>query len=289
MIRILLVIFFIVCSCSETKVIELNNDIGLDCIRQAPIETEQTELYDLKPVKLTNLFPPFTKKLQVCGITLVARDDVSNSFMENIGKTVKEIFIINDFTDTVKQQELLIQLFKYKTLIPLFYGEDWSLNFEEENQFDLLTKQNSMCDIIMEGVDNQTMEVVEHILHHISDIGLHYIYPEQWGLSEHSKLYTETQKAISKGYYDIGQYYEIKNQGVRNRVILQEYAYWIIYTSWDLRNTYGPEKSEWSIFSREEFSFKLEESYSLFEETIPKVMTCPSYETLNLFLGNVTS
>ena len=289
MIRILLVIFFIVCSCSETKVIELNNDIGLDCIRQAPIETEQTELYDLKPVKLTNLFPPFTKKLQVCGITLVARDDVSNSFMENIGKTVKEIFIINDFTDTAKQQELLIQLFKYKTLIPLFYGEDWSLNFEEENQFDLLTKQNSMCDIIMEGVDNQTMEVVEHILHHISDIGLHYIYPEQWGLSEHSKLYTETQKAISKGYYDIGQYYEIKNQGVRNRVILQEYAYWIIYTSWDLRNTYGPEKSEWSIFSREEFSFKLEESYSLFEETIPKVMTCPSYETLNLFLGNVTS
>ena len=289
MIRILLVIFFIVCSCSETKVIELNNDIGLDCIRQAPIETEQTELYDLKPVKLTNLFPPFTKKLQVCGITLVARDDVSNSFMENIGKTVKEIFIINDFTDTVKQQELIIQLFKYKTLIPLFYGEDWSLNFEEENQFDLLTKQNSMCDIIMEGVDNQTMEVVEHILHHISDIGLHYIYPEQWGLSEHSKLYTETQKAISKGYYDIGQYYDIKNQGVRNRVILQEYAYWIIYTSWDLRNTYGPEESEWSIFSREEFSFKLEESYSLFEETIPKVMTCPSYETLNLFLGNVTS
>ena len=158
MIRILLVIFFIVCSCSETKVIELNNDIGLDCIRQAPIETEKTELYDLKPVKLTNLFPPFTKKLQVCGITLVARDDVSNSFMENIGKTVKEIFIINHFTDTAKQQELLIQLFKYKTLIPLFYGEDWSLNFEEENQFDLLTKQNSMCDIIMEGVDNQTME-----------------------------------------------------------------------------------------------------------------------------------
>ena len=289
MIRILLVIFFIVCSCSETKVIELNNDIGFDCIRQAPIETEQTELYDLKPVKLTNLFPPFTKKLQVCGITLVARDDVSNSFMENIGKTVKEIFIINHFTDTAKQQELLIQLFKYKTLIPLFYGEDWSLNFEEENQFDLLTKQNSMCDIIMEGVDNQTMEVVEHILHHISDIGLHYIYPEQWGLSEHSKLYTETQKAISKGYYDIGQYYDIKNQGVRNRVILQEYAYWIIYTSWDLRNTYGPEESEWSIFSREEFSFKLEESFSLFEETIPKVMTCPSYETLNLFLGNITS
>ena len=249
MIRILLVIFFIVCSCSETKVIELNNDIRLDCIRQTPIETVQTELYDLKPVELTNLFPPFTKKLQVCGITLVARDDVSNSFMENIGKTVKEIFIINDFTDTAKQQELLIQLFKYKTLIPLFYGEDWSLNFEEENQFDLLTKQNSMCDIIMEGVDNQTMEVVEHILHHISDIGLHYMYPEQWGLSEHSKLYTETQKAISKEYYDIGQYYDIKNQGVRNRVILQEYAYWIIYTSWDLRNTYGPEESEWSIFS----------------------------------------
>ena len=35
-------------------------------------------------------------------------------------------------------------------------------------------EENSMCDIIMEGVSGQVTEVIEHILHHISDVGLHY-------------------------------------------------------------------------------------------------------------------
>ena len=100
---------------------------------------------------------------------------------------------------------------------------------------------------------------------------MHYTYPEQWGLSKHSALYVETQKAISKEYYNVAQYGDIENEDVRNRVILQEYAYWIIYTSWDLRFTYGPEKSEWSIFSRAELSSKLEGSYSLFQQTIPAI------------------
>ena len=41
------------------------------------------------------------------------------------------------------------------------------------------------------------------------------------------------------GYYNVNQYEEINEAGIRNRVILQEYAYWIIYTSWNLRNSHG--------------------------------------------------
>ncbi len=286
MIRFSLFITFIICSCSDNKEVGLGDEIALDCIQHTPIETKDEELYGPEIVERTSQFLPFTKKLKVCGITLVARNDVSDQFMENIAKTIKEIFITSDFTDTIRQQQLLISLLQYKTLIPLFYSENWSLNTEEEHQLDLLVEQYSMCDIIMEGVDNPTMEVVEHILHHVSDIGLHYTYPEQWGLSKHSALYAETQKAISKEYYNVAQYGDIENEDVRNRVILQEYAYWIIYTSWDLRFTYGPEKSEWSIFSSAELSSKLEGSYSLFQQTIPKVMTRPRDVTLNSFLEN---
>jgi hypothetical protein len=148
---------------------------------------------------------------------------------------------------------------------------------------DAIGGENSVCDIIMEGVPDPVMEVVEHILHHLSDIGLHYTYPADWGLTSSSRLYNVTQEAISLGYYDVAQYSDIPEIGIRNRVILQEYAYWIIYTAWDLRENYGPSQSEWSIGTGDELLSKLPESYALFQETIPSVMTRPSHETLNLF------
>ena len=201
--------------------------------------------------------------------------------MENVALTINEMFIVNGNTDTLLQQTLLTNLYQYKTVIPLFYGEDWTV--ERESNLDALGDENSVCDIIMEGVPDPVMEVIEHILHHLTDIGLHYTYPTDWGLTSSSKLYNVTQEAISLGYYDVAQYSDIPETGIRNRVILQEYAYWIIYTAWDLRENYGPAQSEWSIITGIELQSKLPESYTLFQETIPSVMTCPSQETLNLF------
>jgi len=250
------------------------------------VQTEPTgivpdDLYQVGSVTPTGSYTPFTKKLDVCGITLIAGDEISNPFMENVALTINEMFIVNGNTDTLLQQTLLTNLYQYKTVIPLFYGEDWTI--ERESNLDALGDENSICDIIMEGVPDPVMEVVEHILHHLTDIGLHYTYPTDWGLTSSSRLYNVTQEAISLGYYDVGQYSDIPETGVRNRVILQEYAYWIIYTAWDLRQNYGPVQSEWSIVTVNELLSKLPDSYALFQETIPSVMTCPSQETLNLF------
>jgi len=227
----------------------------------------------------TDEYTSFTKKLDVCGITLIAGDDISNPFMENVAKTISEIFIVKESTDTLLQQALLTKLYLYNAVIPLFYGEDWS-----ESSLDGLMDENSVCDIIMEDVPDPAMEVLEHILHHLTDIGLHYTFPVDWGLTSSSKLYDLTQEAISLGHYDVSSYSNISDEGIRNRVILQEYAYWVVYTAWNLRETYGPEQSEWSIFNRNELQSKLPESYSLFIETIPSIMTYPRKQTLDLFL-----
>ena len=255
----------------------------MDCVQTEPSGIVPEDLYQVGSVTPTGSHHPFTKKLDVCGITLIAGDEVSNPFMENVAQTIREIFTVNESTDTLVQQALLTNLYRYKTLIPIFYGEDWSIEPENESVWDALADENSLCDIIMEGVPDPVMEVVEHILHHLTDIGLHYTYPADWGLTNSSRLYNVTQEAISLGYYDIAQYSDISETGVRNRVILQEYAYWVIYTAWDLRENYGPAQSEWSIVSGNELLSKLPESYALFRETIPSVMTCPSHETLNLF------
>ena len=277
-----LLFLFIFSSCTSDTV-ELGDTVTLDCIQTEPTGIVPDDLYQAGSVTPTDSYPPFTKKLDVCGITLIAGDEISNPFMENVALTINEMFILNGNTDTLLQQTLLTNLYQYKTVIPLFYGEDWSIEPENESVGDALADENSLCDIIMEGVPNPVMEVIEHILHHITDIGLHYTYSNDWGLTSSSRLYNVTQEAISLGYYDVAQYSDILETGVRNRVILQEYAYWIIYTAWDLRENYGPTQSEWSIITENELQSKLPESYALFQETIPSVMTRPSHEILNLF------
>ena len=279
-------LFFFVFSCSTKKESQnaiLSSDIALDCMLTSPIGDVPNNIYAVGNIEPTEMYPPFTKKLEVCGVTLIARDEISNDFMQNVGNTISEMFTITSDTDLDIQRQVIESLYQYKTVIPLFYGEDWNISHSEENSWDEISSANSLCDIIMEDIPNQVMEVVEHILHHVTDVGLHYVMNDDWGLLSGSELYRVTNDAIISGDYDIAQYSDISEEDVRNRVILQEYAYWINYTAWDLRKKYGPTESEWSIMSRNELATKQSGSYDLFTRTIPKVMTCPSDSILNLF------
>ena len=277
----------IIYSCSgitESKKIALSSDIAHDCIISIPRDDSiPTDLYSIGNILLSDQFPPFIKSLDVCGIKLIARDDISDEFMMNIAKTISEMFAINNNTDQLLQRKVIENMYKYKTTIPLFYGEDWSIESSEEQEWEQTNAASSICDIIMENVPNQVMEVVEHILHHITDIGLHFTFADDWGLDPSSELYRVTNLAIGSGNYNISQYSDISEVDVRNRVILQEYAYWIIYTSWDIREKYGPEESEWSIRTREEFMIKEPDAFDLFQNTIPKILSCPSDSLLNIF------
>ena len=286
--RIIFAVFLIIIvySCSgisEPKKIALSSDIAHDCMISIPRDSIPTDLYSIGDIVLSDQFPPFNKSLDVCGIKLIARDNISNEFMINIAKTISEIFAINNNTDQLLQRQVIENMYKYKTTIPLFYGEDWSIESSEEQEWEQTNAASSMCDIIMENVPNQVMEVIEHILHHVTDIGLHFTFADDWGLDPNSELYRVTNLAIGSGNYNISQYSDISELDVRNRVILQEYAYWIIYTSWDLREKYGPEESEWSIMTREEFMIKEPAAFDLFQNTIPKILSCPSDSLLNIF------
>jgi len=286
--RIILTVFVIVIvySCagiSEPKKIALSSDIAHDCMISTPRDSIPTDLYSIGNIVPSDQFPPFNKSLDVCGIKLIARDDISDEFMMNIAKTISEMFDINNNTDQLLQLKVIENMYRYKTTIPLFYGEDWTIESPEEQGWEQTNSANSMCDIIMEDIPNQVMEVVEHILHHVSDIGLHFTLADDWGLYPNSELYRVTKLAIGSGNYNISQYSDISELGIRNRVILQEYAYWIIYTSWDLRKKYGPAESEWSIMTRKEFISKEPAAFELFQNTIPKILSCPSDSMLNIF------
>jgi hypothetical protein len=255
------------------------------CILASPAAEIPADLYQATDVVPTEEYKPFTKKLSVYGITLIGRDDISDDFMRKVAKTIKEMFPQNESIDIELQKEVLRNMYRYRTVIPLFRDEEFEFSPEDQQAWDLTTNQNSICDIIMEGVPGQVNEVVEHILHWVSDVGLHYTFPAEWGCtSKTSKIYHAMQEAIDKKHYNIGQYGENGNDEERTRVLIQEYAYWVIFTAWDLYEPYGPE-AEWTgIKNPSDMMEKLPLSYELFEQTIPKVMAPPSRTTLEEFL-----
>ena len=278
-----MILFISFYSCKDDKVV-LSDSVTLDCVLSQPMGVIPDDLYNVGEIIESEDYPPFTKELNVYGITLIARDDISDNFMLNIANTIIEMFPKSVDIDTMLQKDLLRNIHKYKTVIPLFYGEDWDLSPTEEQLWDTTAGENSVCDIIMDNIPGQVMEVVEHILHHVTDVGLLYTFPNEWGLSSSSTLFSVTEEAVDLNYYDIQQYSDIDDVGVRMRVILQEYAYWIIYTSWDLREKYGPQDSEWSIMNSVELLEKLPDSYQLYNDTVVKIMACPSDSTLGLFI-----
>ncbi len=282
---VILLLFLQFVGCNSDRTSLDNTHLG-GCILIDPVADLPSNIYQMTSITETNEYEPFNKKLTVCGIILIGRDDISDDFMQKVAETIKDIFSPNgENINKDLQEDLIINMYKYRTVIPLFKGENFDFTSSDEELWDLTTTDNSICDIIMEGVPGQVTEVVEHILHFVTDIGMHYTFPDEWGISKSSKLYELMQQAIDNQYYDVAQYSDINNDADRLRVLLQEYAYWIIYTSWDLREPYGPQEAEWSIMSSSELNDKLPQSYQLFQKIVPKVMVRPSKEMLESFIN----
>jgi hypothetical protein len=251
------------------------------CILTTPIGEVPEDLYTITDVVPTDDIPPFTKKLTVYGLTLAAGDDASDDFMRLVAKTITEIFPRAEGLDLAKQEEVLRNQYLYKALIPVPVGEDMSFFEEDQETFFQLASQNSICDIIMSEVPGQVMEVVEHILHFVSDTGLHYAFPAEWGISKESEIAVAMNEAIEKGYYEVEQYGDIDNEEEHHRVLIQEFAYWAISTYWDLQGAYGPVgEAEWNIVTAAELKEKMPALSDMIERTVATVMVAPSLETL---------
>lgn len=256
------------------------------CILIAPAREAPSNLYTRTAVHPTDEFQPFTKKLSVYGITLIGRDDVSDPFIEKIADTVKEMFPQRDGIDANLQEEILSRMYRHKIAIPLFRGDPGFETDEDWANYAALKRTNSICDIIAEIDERQVMEVVEHILHHVTDVGLHYAFPDEWGISKTSRLNQFMLEAIDKGYYDASSYGDYED-GIARRIMLQEFAYIVITTAWDLQEPYGGGGNEWTrggtIANSADLREEMPRLYEMYEETVAKVMEVPSHSTLERF------
>jgi len=133
-----------------------------------------------------------------------------------------------------------------------------------------MEETHSKCDVIFEydKKSGQLMEVVEHILHHVSMVGLHYTYFNQWGVTSpsgssfKSEHVTHMQEARNKKYYNFEKFNCDNNcddwsQVTKERVMIQEYAWWVISTGWGIQCKYGKGSGEWTLMKVDDFKDKM--------------------------------
>ena len=244
----------------------------------------ESRYYQDSGVIASDQYPPFTKKHVVCGITLAGRDDISDCFMLNVAEMIKEIFSAGASIDPNLQESLITAMIADEVVIPFFVDRGWHrMTSVERNQWDWLTNNYGVYDNInqVQAGRVQVNEVIEHILHHVSSGGLRFTFPDAWGISSTSQVYFAMQEAIAKGHYNVAKYDQ--SDGHYLRIIISEFAYWLIITGWDLYESYAP-NGEWTgVRNPTDLQNKLPLAWQLFQDTIPQVMKAPN-KTALLFM-----
>jgi hypothetical protein len=152
---VILLLFLQFVGCNSDRTSLDNTHLG-GCILIDPVADLPSDIYQMTSITETNEYEPFNKKLTVCGIILIGRDDISDDFMQKVAETIKDIFSPNgENINKDLQEDLIINMYKYRTVIPLFKGENFDFTSSDEELWDRTTRENSICDIIMEGVPGQ--------------------------------------------------------------------------------------------------------------------------------------
>lgn len=252
------------------------------CMLREPARTAPDSFSQSPSIVETTDYPPFTKALTVNGLTLVADDSVPDAFLELVAQSTREMFSQDSVSSASIHTAVFTALHDYRAVLPVVSQEQIEKLFAGRNSdIEALRNRNSVCDIIVFQSDGQVMEVIEHILHAVSVIGLHHALPDEWGISTDSALYRHMQVAIEKGYFDPESYErDIVDSDTYLRVVMQEFGYWAITTAWDFQEPYGAGEGEWSIRTPEELATLLPDLNTMIKETIGQFMTAPSDTTL---------
>jgi hypothetical protein len=184
-------------------------------------------------------FPPFAKTLSSCGLRLIAFPDVPNDFIRYVGQVTAAMLAPAAGIDRGLQDAVIAAMYRHRACCPMWKGMEpppeivsdagtWTLN--TSSGWEQTEAQNSVCDCIIYSVAGQSMEVVEHILHHVTDVGFHVAFPKTWGLNKESRLNAVMREAIEAGMYQVSDYEEDMEGPELTRVLLQEFGCTFSYT-----------------------------------------------------------
>ena len=253
-----------------------SSHIGHTVLRR-PVREAPSNIYTDSGIYYSNEFAPYTKVMEVYGLTFIALPDAPDDFMLQVAKTLKEMFAQTPETDRALQEAVLKEMYRYRAILPIV-SEPQSNRLDDVGGAEEVA---SVADIIMYDVAFQANEVVEHLLHAITSVGMHYALNPEFGLYEQSRLTQAMLEATSLGYYN----YPTATFGSEgdSKVLVQEYVYWVIVTGWNIQERYKNGGDEWTIRNAAQLQAQQPSAYNLFENHIPTIMTVPSEATLQWF------
>ncbi len=254
-----------------------------------PYNNNTVDLNDLS-VSITEFdITGFPKKMETYGTLFAIMENVPDQFVNEVAVAFHQMFPQDPALDLETQHKVLNNMLQYHSVIPVLEGRYETASKDVGKGLEDLSNNYSVCDIIMykDGTGRQTMEVVEHLLHYVTSLGLHLTAPEDWSFTDANSEVTKIMNtAIELGLYDISGYEDMLEEDldVHQRVIVQEFAYWIISTYWNLQEPYGNiQEEEWNVDNKEQLLEKLPDAYNLVKNTIDNIMTAPSLEALEKF------
>ena len=171
-------------------------------------------------------YEPFNRYLDIKNLRLLVLDGVSDEIVIKISKTYENMFQDNGSIDQSKRDTLLNTLknnYVFQRVggaNPDAYGgeppccPDYAHHIDPENINDFA---HNASDYIWEKnpeeSERQTIEVIEHLLHTITDQGFRHAFPETWEWNNsNSLLNMAMNQAIEKKIYNIESYKLSKTQ-----------------------------------------------------------------------------
>lgn len=217
-------------------------------------------------------------------LRIFARKGVSDSFLKNVGSAYGEILKDNSKIDqSMKSKYLSTSKDKYVYqrvgLDGMASGSDFDSGTPPKPYGDNAT--DYIWEMSSGGVD-QIGEVIEHLLHTVTAVTLYLSYSDWNYKSSTSPLYLAMREAVDKNVYDISSYDELKNDDAYERIITQEYAYWLILAEWDYYVTSGKKDNgmtgngEFTLGTPSEIKSQLPLGHKLYEDYVEKIFSIPN-------------
>jgi len=245
---------------------------------------------------------PFSKAMNVYGLLLVAaktgdtedyvgQRDLSFKWL---AQAVTEMFP-STASDLTLQAKVLDRMYRYRAANPLFITTVDAANMAPARDY------LSLCDTITVAMidggntlqaGEQILEIMEHLWHIITNVGLQRAFPSEWGVTTTSDIYLAMEEAKSNGVYDDTSYDGSGDATLSLKI--QEFAYWALSSIYGTHHDYSDSGGypEWKLCKQSQNTNCLAEAnaasvqnympkfWALHQATTAKLMAAPSTATL---------
>lgn len=221
-------------------------------------------------------------------LRIFARKGVSTTFLNNVGLAYGEMFKeSSNIVPSIRAKYLSASKDQYVYQRVGVDGMASDSNFDSgtppkpygDNATDYIWEMTS-------GGADQVGEVIEHLLHTVTAVTLYLSYSDWNYKNSSSPLYLAMLEAVDKNIYDISSYANLKNDDAYERIITQEYAYWLILAEWDYYVVTGKKESgmtgngEFTIGTPSEIESQLPLGHQLYKDYVEKILSIPDEQKI---------